>query len=66
MKKLKRLSIILILLLFTACGDDKSDTTESSYGSQLIDRYEKSSETVDDYNNSNQNKFDNVNEIVDE
>lgn len=66
MNKLKLLPIILILLLLTACGEDNEATTESNYGSQLIDRYEKSSETVDDYNKSNQNKFDGLNDIDDE
>ncbi|MBP3326610.1 MAG: hypothetical protein J6L77_09365 [Coprococcus sp.] len=66
MRKLKLLPIVLILLLLTACGEDKENTTEESYGAQLIDRYEKSSETVDDYNRTNQNKFDDLNEIADE
>ncbi len=66
MKKMKWIPIILILLLLTACKGDDEATTEAGYGDVLIKEYQKSSETVDDYNKSKQQQYNGIDSIEDE
>ncbi|MGN0393821.1 MAG: hypothetical protein ACI4EF_00490 [Coprococcus sp.] len=68
MKKIRRIgiiSILSVLLLLTSCKGDDENTTETGYGAGLIEKYNESSETVNDYNDTKQKQYEGIDDIED-